>query len=138
MFIKDLQNSRSYIGPNYDNYIKALEELETGVILVRNFVGDVDNYFDRSIYVNSSELEITKFKKYLVSWDSYFISIADTVRSKSKDTSSKIGAVIVGPEKQIISTGFNGFPRGIDEVTDMSRWERPVKYQFVEHAEPDP
>ena len=67
-------------------------------------------------------------------WASYFINIADTVREKSKDTSSKIGAVIVGPEKQIISTGFNGFPRGIDE-TDLTRWERPIKYQFVEHAE---
>ncbi len=67
-------------------------------------------------------------------WASYFINIANTVREKSKDPSSKIGAVIVGPEKQIISTGFNGFPRGIDE-TDLTRWERPIKYQFVEHAE---
>jgi len=67
-------------------------------------------------------------------WNSYFISIADTVREKSKDPSSKIGAVIIGPERQIISTGFNGFPRGIDE-TDLTRWERPIKYQFVEHAE---
>ena len=67
-------------------------------------------------------------------WTSYFINIASTVREKSKDPSSKIGAVIVGPEKQIISTGFNGFPRGIDE-TDLTRWERPMKYQFVEHAE---
>ena len=67
-------------------------------------------------------------------WANYFINIANTVRKKSKDPSSKIGAVIVGPEKQIISTGFNGFPRGIDE-TDSVRWERPIKYQFVEHAE---
>ena len=67
-------------------------------------------------------------------WNSYFINIADMVREKSKDPSSKIGAVIVGPEQQLISTGFNGFPRGIDE-TDLTRWERPIKYQFIEHAE---
>ena len=67
-------------------------------------------------------------------WDEYFIAITDVVRKKSKDPSTKIGAVIVGPDKQIVSTGFNGFPRGIDE-TDSVRWERPVKYQFVEHAE---
>lgn len=67
-------------------------------------------------------------------WNSYFINIANTVRTKSKDPSSKIGAVIVGPEKQIISTGFNGFPRGIDEI-NLVRWERPIKYQFIEHAE---
>ncbi|MEK6842042.1 MAG: cytidine deaminase, partial [Nanoarchaeota archaeon] len=44
-------------------------------------------------------------------WDEYFIKIAETVRLKSKDPSSQIGAVIIGPENQIISTGYNGFPR---------------------------
>lgn len=67
-------------------------------------------------------------------WDTYFIAIADVVRTKSKDPSSKIGAVIIGQHKQIVSTGFNGFPRGVDE-TDATRWERPIKYQYVEHAE---
>ena len=67
-------------------------------------------------------------------FDTYFIEIAKTVSLKSKDPSSKIGAVIVGPEKQIISTGYNGFPRNIDE-TDPARWERPLKYSYVEHAE---
>ncbi len=56
------------------------------------------------------------------------------VRTKSKDPNTKIGAVIVGLDKQIVSTGFNGFPRGIDE-TDSRRWERPIKYRYVEHAE---
>ncbi len=68
-----------------------------------------------------------------MNWDDYFIRIADTVRSKSKDPSSKIGAVIVGPENQIISTGYNGFPTGVNEGND--RWERPTKYEYVVHAE---
>ena len=67
-------------------------------------------------------------------WDEYFIDIADVVRKKSKDPSSKIGAVIVGPDREVISTGYNGFPRGIDEE-DQTRWERPIKYEFVSHAE---
>lgn len=67
-------------------------------------------------------------------WDDYFAAIAQVVSTKSKDPSSKIGAVIVGPNHEIRSTGFNGFPRGINE-SDDSRWERPLKYQFVEHAE---
>lgn len=67
-------------------------------------------------------------------FDSYFISIANVVRTKSKDPRSKIGAIIVGPERQVISTGYNGFPRGIDE-TDLTRWKRPIKYGFVVHAE---
>jgi dCMP deaminase len=67
-------------------------------------------------------------------WDKYFIDICEVVRQKSKDPSSKIGVVLVGTDNQIISTGFNGFPRGIDE-TDETRWERPIKYDFVTHGE---
>ncbi len=69
-----------------------------------------------------------------MNWDDYYISIADVVRQKSKDASSKIGAVIVDRNNSILSTGFNGFPRGIDE-TIAARWERPIKYEYVEHAE---
>ena len=67
-------------------------------------------------------------------WNTYFLDIADVVRTKSKDPNTKVGAVIVGPEDQIVSTGFNGFPRGVGETQDY-RWERPEKYQWVEHAE---
>lgn len=69
-----------------------------------------------------------------MTWDEYFIKIAEVVSRKSKDPSSKIGAVIVTPEHEIVATGFNGFPRGINEY-DPTRWERPIKYKYVEHAE---
>ena len=69
-----------------------------------------------------------------MNWDEYFISIADVVRNKSKDPSSKVGAVVVGLHNQIVSTGYNGFPRGIVQ-TVIARWGRPVKYSFVVHAE---
>lgn len=67
-------------------------------------------------------------------WDDYFVELAMLVKEKSKDPSSKIGAVLVGEDNSIISTGFNGFPRGIDESI-AARWERPLKYEFVSHAE---
>jgi dCMP deaminase len=67
-------------------------------------------------------------------WDIYFLDIANVVREKSKDPSSTIGAVIVGPDHEIRSTGFNGFPRGINENIN-ERWVRPIKYQYVSHAE---
>jgi dCMP deaminase len=70
----------------------------------------------------------------MMNWTEYFLSIAEVVRQKSKDPSSKIGAVLVGENHQIISTGYNGFPIDIDEV-DPARWERPIKYQYVCHAE---
>lgn len=134
-------------------------------------------------------------------WDIYFIRLAMEVAKKSKDPSTKVGCIIVGPDNEIRSTGYNGFPRGVRELEggphtpkkidrmlhggiqvtcicgsifqvgpggrvnnwdiisvkspeeDMldrvlqnehfqprapelsSRWERPTKYDFVEHAE---
>ena len=69
-----------------------------------------------------------------MTWSDYFLSIAEAVRQKSKDSKTKVGAVIVGPDRQVLSTGFNGFPRQIREDIP-SRWEKPTKYSYVEHAE---
>jgi dCMP deaminase len=69
-----------------------------------------------------------------MNWDSYFIKMVQLVSEKSKDPSTKCGALIVGPDHEIRSTGFNGFPRGVDETIE-SRWVRPEKYEWVEHAE---
>jgi len=67
-------------------------------------------------------------------WVEYFRKLAHTVKLKSKDKNTQIGAIIVGKDKEIISTGYNSFPRGInDEIP--SRQERPEKYFWFEHAE---
>lgn len=68
------------------------------------------------------------------SWDAHFLSIAKQVSQKSKDPSTKVGAVIVGPMKEIRSTGFNGFPRGIED-TSKRYSDRRVKYPLVIHGE---
>jgi dCMP deaminase len=68
------------------------------------------------------------------SWDEHFIKMAELIASKSKDPSTKVGCVVVGPDNEVLSTGFNGFPRGVDEKID-TRWERPEKYSWVIHAE---
>lgn len=52
----------------------------------------------------------------------------------SKDPSTKVGAVIVGPDREIRSTGFNGFPRGIAD-TDERLNDRDIKLSLVVHAE---
>lgn len=69
-----------------------------------------------------------------MNFDEYFIKIARLVAEKSKDRSTKVGAVIVGPNNNIISTGYNGFPRGVDDL-EATRHERPAKYRWTEHAE---
>ena len=48
-------------------------------------------------------------------WVEYFYNIANEVKNKSKDERTQIGAVIVGKNKEIVSTGYNSFPRGIDD-----------------------
>lgn len=67
-------------------------------------------------------------------WVQYFRELAHTVKLKSKDENTQIGAVIVGKDKEIVSTGYNSFPRGIDD-TKKQRQQRPEKYFWFEHAE---
>lgn len=67
-------------------------------------------------------------------WDDRFIKLADHVAGWSRDPSTKVGAVIVRPDKSVASVGFNGFPRGVND--DPERYaDRPTKYDFVCHAE---
>ncbi|MBQ3785186.1 MAG: dCMP deaminase family protein [Alphaproteobacteria bacterium] len=67
-------------------------------------------------------------------WNYRFMELALHISTWSKDSSTKVGCVIVSPEKAILSMGYNGFPRGVND--DIStRHERPTKYDFVVHAE---
>ena len=70
-------------------------------------------------------------------WIDYFFNICDTVAAKSKDT-TKVGAVLVGDEKQILGTGFNGCPIGTnsDPVEHPERYDKKEdKYLVTAHAE---
>jgi dCMP deaminase len=68
------------------------------------------------------------------SWDEYFMRLAHHAATRSKDQSTQVGCVIVGPDNEIRSTGYNSFPRGINDHMP-ERQERPEKYLFFEHAE---
>lgn len=67
-------------------------------------------------------------------WDSYFFDICDVVKKRSKDTSTQVGVVIIGPDNKVRATGYNGLPSGVDD-TIKERHERPEKYKWFEHAE---
>lgn len=70
-------------------------------------------------------------------WHKRFIRLADHISQWSKDTSTKVGAVIVDTDKRVLSVGYNGFPSGVrddDEVFE-ARMTRPLKYALSEHAE---
>lgn len=67
-------------------------------------------------------------------WNDRFLALAHHVAGWSKDPSTKVGAVIVDPQKRVVGMGFNGFPRGVDD--DPARYaERALKYKLVVHAE---
>jgi dCMP deaminase len=51
----------------------------------------------------------------LKDWDKYFFAFAQVVFEKSKDPRCAVGAVIVSPDKPVLSTGFNGLARGVND-----------------------
>ena len=66
-------------------------------------------------------------------WDIRFMRMAHEVASWSKDPSTKVGCVLV-KDRKIISMGYNGFPRLIED--DLNRLiDREVKYEMTVHAE---
>ena len=72
--------------------------------------------------------------RQIPTWDQYYLDICKVVATRSKDPNTQIGCVIIGPNHEIRSTGYNSFPRGIrDDVPE--RLVRPMKYLWIEHAE---
>jgi len=67
-------------------------------------------------------------------WDKRFLELAKLVGSWSKDPSTKVGAVIVDSDNRIVSTGYNGFPRGIEDC-EKKLVDREQKYAIIVHAE---
>ena len=69
-------------------------------------------------------------------WDQRFMLLAHQIARWSKERGRRVGAVIVGPDKEIRSTGFNGFPRGVrDDVEARHCRETGAKYLWSSHAE---
>ena len=68
-------------------------------------------------------------------WDGRFLEMAALVSTWSKDPSTKVGAIAVDPEdRTILATGYNGFPKGIDD-SSLRLNNREEKYKYVVHAE---
>jgi len=67
-------------------------------------------------------------------WDMRFMNVAREISTWSKDPSKQIGAVAVNSDRRILATGYNGFPKGIEDTSE--RYEnRELKYSLVVHAE---
>lgn len=68
-------------------------------------------------------------------WDRDYLDLAEFwAKKRSKDPSTKCGAVIVRPDNTIASLGYNGFPRGIEDKPELYE-NREEKYRRVVHCE---
>ena len=73
-----------------------------------------------------------------ISWDEYFMGVAQLASMRSKDPNSQVGACIVSQDNKILSIGYNGFPTGCSD--EEFPWEREgdeleTKYFYVTHSE---
>ena len=80
---------------------------------------------------------VTKRQDY-ISWDEYFMGVALLASKRSKDPNTQVGACIVDKNNVILTTGYNGFPKGCSD--DEFPWDREgenvkTKYPYVVHAE---
>jgi len=63
----------------------------------------------------------------------YIMSLAEEVAKNSKDPHTKVGAVVVDSLGGVLSMGYNRMPYRIPD--EAKYWKRPVKYDYVRHAE---
>ncbi len=67
-------------------------------------------------------------------WNKWFLGLAQYISTASKDPSTKTGAVIVDPDNRIVSVGYNGFPKGVDDCEERYN-DRELKYKIIIHCE---
>jgi dCMP deaminase len=67
-------------------------------------------------------------------WSQRFLDLAEHIAEWSHDPRTKVGAVIVDEQKRVVSMGYNGFPRGVND-SDERYNDRSTKHLFVCHAE---
>ena len=70
----------------------------------------------------------------MTDWDKRFLQLAKHISEWSKDPSTQVGCVVVGPDRELRSTSFNGLPRGIED-NEQRLNNREIKYPLICHAE---
>ena len=67
-------------------------------------------------------------------WGDRYTNLAKEISTWSKDPSTKVGAVVIGNNGEVLSQGYNGFPRSIKDTPQRLK-DREKKYNLVVHAE---
>lgn len=69
----------------------------------------------------------------MTNWDTRFMALAEHVATWSKDPTTKVGAVIVRPDRTVASLGYNGPPRGVSDAYSYENRQRKLARTI--HAE---
>jgi dCMP deaminase len=110
------------------------------VTIAKNIViAERDNQFQKDgiaqhVYHVSKDAVNTTRKPSWSKWHKRWMDMACLVATWSKDMSRKVGAVIVDDHQRVVSLGWNGFPRGVNDDV-QSRHEKPTKYLYSAHGE---
>lgn len=64
------------------------------------------------LYATLGKLDLTNEDRLRPSWDQYFMQLASLAAQRSNCMKRRVGCVLVR-EKRVISTGYNGTPRGL-------------------------
>lgn len=70
------------------------------------------------LYATLGKLDLTNMDRLRPSWDAYFMSLSSLAAQRSNCMKRAVGCVLVGPSKRVISTGYNGTPRGITNCSE--------------------
>jgi dCMP deaminase len=65
------------------------------------------------LYATLGKLDIPNPDRLRPGWDSYFMALAALAAQRSNCMKRRVGCVLVGRERRVISTGYNGTPRGL-------------------------
>lgn len=149
MSLKSIRETYRYL-PIYINQHPLLKDFyvvndSSGRFLFHVEHKDAENLIDKYLEENAIEPCLSLSNTWLTKdefagwstltykWVSHFISQTNLIAKMSEDTSKQVGAVIVSRNKTVLSSGYNGIPRGC--ILNESRLTRPNKYSFFEHAE---
>jgi dCMP deaminase len=67
-------------------------------------------------------------------WKHRYMELAWHIGTWSKDPSTQVGCVAIGDDGQVLSQGYNGFPRKFDDDIELYL-DREEKYKYIVHAE---
>ncbi|KAH6891409.1 putative dCMP deaminase [Thelonectria olida] len=70
------------------------------------------------MYATLGKLDIPNPDRLRPSWDNYFMALASLAAQRSNCMKRRVGCVLVGRERRVISTGYNGTPRGLQNCAE--------------------